>query len=71
MNIEQRRNNMTGEEIKEKIFFNNQKIESLLDPSTFVLRPEVNRLIQENKDLRRICKHNFKNGVCVYCGTKK
>ena len=62
---------MTGEEIKAKITFNNQKIESLLDPSTFVLKPEINQLIQENKDLRAICKHNFKDGTCIYCGMKK
>ena len=31
---------MTGEEIKNKINFNNQKIQSLMDPSVFILQPD-------------------------------
>lgn len=59
---------MTGEEIKEKINFNNKKIQSLLDPSIFIYQPEVQKYLEENEYLRNMCKHSFKDGVCIYCG---
>lgn len=59
---------MTGKEIKEKITFNNKKIQSLLDPSVFILQPEVQKYQEENEYLRTICNHSFENGVCIYCG---
>jgi len=59
---------MTGKEIKEKITFNNKKIQSLLDPSVFILQPEVQKYQEENEYLRTICKHSFENGECIYCG---
>lgn len=58
---------MTGEEIKKIIQFNNQKIESMLDPSTFVLQPEVKELLEENEKIRKQCSHVFKNNTCIYC----
>lgn len=60
---------MTGQEIEKLITFNNKKIEELLDPSTFVLNPEVEHLLAENKKLREQCPHVFKEGFCIYCGT--
>ena len=39
---------MTGQEIERLITFNNKKIEEMLDPSTFVLKPEVSELLEEN-----------------------
>lgn len=60
---------MTGEEIKKKINFNNQIIEEKLDPSIFILQPEVQKLIEENEYLKSVCKHSYKNGICIYCGT--
>lgn len=59
---------MTNEEINKKILFNNQKIQELLDPSVFILQPEVQKLIEENEFLQGICEHEFKNGVCIICG---
>ena len=56
---------MTGQEIEKLITFNNKKIEELLDPSTFVLKPEVEQLIAENKRLREQCPHVFEHGVGV------
>ncbi len=61
---------MDGLQIKEMINFNNQKIEEMLDPSTFVLKPEVQALLERNKELRALCPHSFKNGVCIYCGAE-
>ena len=59
---------MTGDEIREKIIFNNQKIQSLLDPSIFILQPEVQKYIEDNEYLKSICPHVYEKGVCIYCG---
>lgn len=62
---------MNKEEIRKKILFNEQKIQKLLDPSTFILQPEVMKLMDENEYLKSICAHEFENGVCVICGKTK
>lgn len=59
---------MTKEEIKAKIIYNNQQIEKLLDPSIFILQPEVEAFMEDNEYLRSICEHEFVNGVCTICG---
>ena len=61
---------MTGEEIKKKINFNNQKIQSLIDPSVFILDPEIQRYMEDNEYLKTICPHIYENGECIYCGAK-
>lgn len=58
---------MEGEEIRKIIDFNNQEIEKLIDPTTFVLNPKVSELMVENEELRKKCLHHFKNGKCIYC----
>lgn len=60
---------MNGEQVRELILFNNKKIEELLDPSTFVLKPEVEQLLKKNEQLRKECPHVYQNGECIYCGT--
>ena len=59
---------MTREEIHDKIIFNNAKIKELLDPSIFILQPEVQVLMEDNAYLQSICEHEFVNGVCTICG---
>ncbi len=59
---------MTRDEIQNKIIFNNAKIKELLDPSVFILQPEVQILMEENEELQSICEHEFENGVCKICG---
>ena len=59
---------MTGEEIRDKINFNNQQIQSLLDPSIFIIQPEVQKYMEDNERLMSICPHKFENGKCIYCG---
>ena len=59
---------MNGEEIREKVLFNNQKIQELLDPSIFILQPEVQKYLEENEELQSICPHIFREGKCIYCG---
>lgn len=62
---------MDGNTVKELITFNNKKIEEMLDPTTFVLKPEVQALLRKNQELRDQCPHKFQNGVCIYCGTSE
>lgn len=62
---------MKGEEIKDKINFNNQKIQSLMDPSVFILQPEVQKYMEENEYLKTICPHEYENGICIYCGQEQ
>lgn len=62
---------MTGEEIKERINFNNSCIEAELDPAVFIFQKDVAKLLEENEKLREQCPHEFENGVCIYCGLKK
>ncbi len=59
---------MTRDEIQNKIIFNNMKIKELLDPSVFILQPEVQILMEENEELQAMCEHEFVNGVCTICG---
>ena len=59
---------MTNEEIRSKILFNNEQINKLLDPSVFILQPEVQKLMEENVYLQTLCKHEYVNGVCTICG---
>lgn len=59
---------MSGEEIREKVLFNNQRIQELLDPSVFILQPEVQELLEENEELQAQCPHIFQEGKCIYCG---
>jgi hypothetical protein len=59
---------MTKEEIREKVLYNNNKIKELLDPSVFILQPEVQVLMEDNEYLKTICQHEFVNGVCTICG---
>lgn len=62
---------MTGEEIREKINFNNNKIQSLLDPTIFILQPEVQKYLEDNEFLKSICPHKYENHICVYCGSEE
>ncbi len=59
---------MTKEEIRSKILFNNNKIQELLDPTTFIYQPEVKKYMAENEKLQSQCPHEISNGVCTICG---
>lgn len=58
-------------EIRRKIDENNRKIEMLLRPDIFVLNREIRNLIEDNKSLQAQCRHEFADGVCVYCDLEK
>ena len=59
---------MTRDEIRNKVLFNEMKIKELLDPSIFILQPEVEKLEKEIAELQAQCDHEFENGVCTICG---
>jgi len=56
---------MNGNEIRERIDINKIRINMAL--TKFILTDEVNKLMQENEELRKQCPHHFVNGVCEYC----
>lgn len=56
---------MNGQQIHEKIDFNNRKIQRILNK--FVLTDEINQLMKENAELRAKCPHEFVNGFCRFC----
>lgn len=59
---------MNKQQIHEKVLYNNKKIQELLDPSVFILQPEVQTLMEDNEYLKSICPHEFVDGVCIICG---
>ena len=59
---------MTTDEIRQKILYNNNKIKELLDPSVFILQPEVQKYIEENEEIQAQCPLVFRKGECIYCG---
>ena len=56
---------MSGNEIRERIDNNNAWIRKALDK--FVLTDEIQKLMKDNDNLRKQCKHHFIDGVCEYC----
>ena len=60
---------MNGEEIKERIDQNNKKIHEAL--KQFILTNDIKELLKENDKLRNLCKHQFINGCCRYCGKQE
>lgn len=59
---------MDSQEIFAFVKSKEKQIEDLIDPTTFVLNPEIAKLQKEIDEVRANCKHNFISGVCEYCG---
>ena len=64
-------NQMDGLEVFTKIEDCKKKIEDLIDPTTFVLNPEIERLQKEVMELQQKCPHCYIEGVCKYCGKEE
>jgi hypothetical protein len=56
-----------SKEIKKRIDELSLEIESLMDPTTFVLNPRIGEIDKEIRALQSQCNHNFVNGVCEFC----
>ena len=58
---------MSGDEIRQKILFNKERINQIYNPGIFVLQAEAADLMAEIEELQAQCQHEFKNGKCIYC----
>ena len=64
-------NQMDGLEIFTKIEGHKKRIEDLIDPTTFVLNPEIEQLQKEIMKLQQKCPHCYIECVCKYCGKEE
>ena len=62
---------MTNVEIFNLVKEKKEKIENLLDPTTFVLNPEVAQLEKEISELQAQCKHEFFHHFCKFCNLEE
>ena len=58
---------MTNFEIKQQIDKNNAEINSLLDPTQFVLNKQILDLLEKNLELQEVCEHEYEDGMCKFC----
>lgn len=62
---------MTGLEIFSLVTVKRALLEDLIDPTSFVLNPEVENIRKEIEKLQKDCPHEFVNGECKYCGKEE
>ena len=62
---------MNGLEIFSLITAKKQRLEELIDPTSFVLNPEVEKLQKEIAALQEKCPHEYVGEVCKHCGKEK
>ena len=56
-----------SEEIRNKVELLKAELDSVFDPSTFVLNSRTTEILMEIGQLQKQCKHHFVNGVCEFC----
>ena len=56
-----------SKEIKRQIDELNEKVENIVDPTSFILNPTVVDLMWKISKLQEQCEHHFIEGVCEYC----
>lgn len=62
---------MTGLEIFSLVTVKRALLEDLIDPTSFVLNPEIENVRKEIEELQKNCPHEFINGECKYCGKEE
>lgn len=62
---------MTGLEIFSLVAVKRALLEDLIDPTSFVLNPEVENVRKEIEELQKNCPHEFVDGECKYCGKEE
>lgn len=62
---------MTGSEIFSLVTVKRALLEDLIDPTSFVLNPEVETIRKEIEELQKNCPHEFVDGECKYCGKEE
>ena len=58
---------MNGIEIFALVKEKKSQLEALIDPTTFVLNPEAEKLQNEIYNLQKECQHDFYKGKCKFC----
>lgn len=71
LNLKEGNFKMVQNEIKMKIDSNNREIEKLIQPFKFTLDSKIAELLSENEKLQSQCKHEYKNGECIWCYKKE
>ena len=56
---------MDGFEIRKRIDENNREIQRALNK--FILTDRINKLMEENAELRGKCQHEFVGSFCRFC----
>ena len=62
---------MTGLDVYSLVTVKRQQIEELIDPTSFVLNPEVEKLQKEIAALQEKCPHDYIEGICRHCGKEQ
>ena len=62
---------MTGLDVYSLVTTKRQQIEELIDPTSFVLNPEVEKLQNEIAALQEKCPHDYVEGICMHCGKEE
>lgn len=62
---------MNGNEIYTMMAVKRAQLEDLIDPATFVLNPEAQKIQNEIYELQKKCPHEFENGECKFCGKEE
>ena len=60
-----------SEENRLKITQLNNELNSIVDPTSFVLNPRISEIFDEITKIQEKCEHNFVNGECEFCGMIK
>jgi len=60
---------MDGNEIR----FQMNKIDKEIaaEVGKFILTDKIKKLVADKENLQHLCKHNFQNGICIYCDFKE
>lgn len=58
---------MTQEAIRKNVDQLNKIIEDNMKPGVFILNEIVSEAQRKIKILQSSCKHEFENGICIYC----
>lgn len=59
--------NYTNQEIFEKVTSYQQQIKEIMSADTFVLDERIGNLFTKISEMQEVCKHEFHDGICIYC----
>ena len=62
---------MKGLEVFNRINQKKEEIEHLINPGLFILNKRIAEIYKEIDNLQNECEHEFKDGVCRFCGIEE